>query len=397
MNGIFIIDTFTIAVSAALIAVGVLSALFSPFVRLRRGWLADSQPDNEADPASLPKLSVVITPHDEAARLAANLPLILGQKYPAGFQVIVVIEQGEHDTEDVVKRLETGDGRQEAGDGSLYMTYIPDSSRYMSRKKLAMTIGVKAAKTEWVLFTEAYSRPESDLWLQEMGRHCTTEAHTVIGYGRYAPGTSAFKRFERLNAASYLLREDVCGTPYTTLSHNVMVRKSDFMRLEGFRSNLSLIRGEYDFIVNDYATLGETETVTDRRAWVADDVPSRTSWLNKHIMYAETRKWLKRGTAHRLWFNADQTAIYIGLCACVAGAVYGALAMNAVILAAAVLAFVVSVTVRTVSGHKATRLFDEHVPALLVYPYELSLVWHNAKYLLKHRFADKLDFTTHKQ
>lgn len=397
MTGTFIIDTFTIVVSAALIAVGALSALFSPFVRLRRSWLADSQPDDEADPALLPKLSVVITPHDETAKLAANLPLILGQKYPAGFQVIVVIEQGEHDTEDVVKRLGAGDCGQATGDGSLYMTYIPDSSRYMSRKKLAMTIGVKAAKTEWVLFTEAYSRPESDLWLQEMGRHCTPQAHTVIGYGRYAPGTPAFRRFERLHAASYLLREDVRGTAYTTLSHNVMIRKSDFMQLEGFRSNLSLIRGEYDFIVNDYAALGETETVTDRRAWVADDVPSRTSWLNKHIMYAETRKWLKRGTAHRLWFNVDQCAIYTGLCVCVAGLAYGVLAANAVVLAASVVAFAVSVAMRTVSGHRVTRLFGEHIPALLVYPYELSLIWHNARYLLKHRWADKLDFTTHKQ
>lgn len=402
MSEFLIIDTFTIVAAAAVVVVAVLSALFSPFFRFKQSWreedvsAVDDDTPAEADTSALPKLSVILSPHDEAEKLAENLPLLLRQKYPAGYQVIVVIEQGEHDTEDVIKRMQMSlDNGQ--GDSSLYMTYIPDSSRYMSRKKLAMTLGVKAAKTEWVLFTEGYTKPDSEYWLQAMARHCADSVHTVIGYGRYAPETSAFKRFERLNTAYYLMREDVTGTAYTTLSHNLMLRKSDFMQLEGFRSNLNLIRGEYDFLVNDYAPLGDTALVTNPQAWVTDDVPTYKSWLNKHIMYAETRKWLQRSGSHRAWFNADQTALYVGLAACVAGVAYGVAATNVIILAASILAFIVSVVVRTVSGHKAMKAFGEHVPAILIYPYELSLPWRNLRYLLKHRLADKLDFTTHKQ
>ncbi len=44
--------------------------------------------------------------------------------------------------------------RTAAENPHLYYTYIPESSRYMSRKKLQITLGVKAAKYEWIILTE---------------------------------------------------------------------------------------------------------------------------------------------------------------------------------------------------------------------------------------------------
>lgn len=391
MEELFVIDTFTIVAAAVIVVVSVLTCFFSPFVRFKR--TASTLPANDV---AVEKLSVILTPHDEVDKLRANLPLLLQQDYPAKYQVIVVIEEGEHDTEDLVKRLQ-GELASNPGDGSLYMTYIPESSRYMSRKKLAMTLGVKAAKTEWVLFTEASCRPASPQWLQKMARHCDDQAHLVIGYGNYDPETPSFKRFERLNMAYYLMREDVKGTAYTTLSHNVMLRKSDFMEKEGFRGNLELIRGEYDFLVNKYATEDGTALVTDDEAWMTDDVPTRKDFLNKHIFYAETRKFLQRSAAHRFWFNIDQIAIHLGFWLPVAGIVYGVLAFNLIVFIAAVVALLVVYVLRTVTGRIAVKAFGERISILYIFTFQLSLVWHNLSYLVRHRFADKLDFTTHKQ
>ena len=83
--------------------------------------------------------------------------------------------------------------------------------------------------------------------------------------------------------AYYLMREDTKGIAYTTLSHNILLRKSLFMEQEGFRGNLELIRGEYDFLVNKYATETGTVLVTNHEAWMTDDEPSRKTWLNKHM------------------------------------------------------------------------------------------------------------------
>lgn len=392
MNELFVIDTFTIVVAAVIVVVSVLTCFFSPFVRYKR----ERVEENEETEKELPPLSIILTPHDEVEKLRANLPLLLQQDYPAKYQVIVVIEEGEHETGDLIKRLQ-GELDHNPGDGSLYMTYIPESSRYMSRKKLAMTLGVKAAKTEWVLFTEASCKPASTLWLQKMASRCNDYTHLIIGYGNFDSETSSFKRFERLNMAYYLMREDTKGTAYTTLSHNVMLRKSDFMEREGFRGNLELIRGEYDFLVNKYAMDGGTALVTDDDAWMTDDVPTRKGFLNRHIFYAETRKHLERSTIHRIWFNMDQIAIHLGLWLPIAGILYGLLTVNIIVFTAAVLALLVVYILRTVIGHKAMKAYGEHVSMLYIFTYQLSLVWHNFSYILRHHFADKLDFTTHKQ
>lgn len=407
MNWIFAIDDFTLIVSFVVIVIAAVSCFFSPFVRFRKsdgeaeamdGFYAVAQ-DGDAggeNATKRPKITIILTPHDEADRLERNLSLLLQQKYPAGFQVVVVMEEGARDTEDLLKRMQL-QLNEHPGDGSLYYSYIPASSRYLSRKKLAITVGVKAASTDWVLLTEASSYPSSDYWLATMAGNCNNNNRVVIGYGNYSDQTSSFKRFERLYGAYYLMREDSCGKPYRTQSHNLMFRKSDFMENDGFLGNLNLIRGEYDFIVNKFATSGATALVTDNSAWMTDENPSRKAWLTEHIFYMETRRWLSGSWLHRFWFNSDQLLLHVSLLLIVFAAAFAVFTLNLTLLCAAAFAFVVSWTVRTILGYKALRSFSERMPLLFIYPYELSLVWHNLAYAIHHRFSDKLDFSTHKQ
>lgn len=407
MNWIFAIDDFTLVASMALVVMAVVSCFFSPFVRFRKSkdevvagedgnGVAQAGENGDEEVVKRPKLTIILTPHDEADRLERNLPLLLRQKYPEGFQVVVIMEEGAHDTEDLLKRMQL-QLNDNPGDGSLYYSYIPSSSRYLSRKKLAITVGVKAASTDWVLITEAASCPSSEYWLATMAKKCDDNNRVVIGYGNYSAQASSFKRFERLYAAYYLMREDANGKPYRTQSHNLMFRKSDFMESDGFLGNLNLIRGEYDFIVNKFATPASTALVTDRSAWMTDEAPSRKAWLTEHVFYMETRRWLSGSWAHSFWFNIDQTLLHASLWLTLLAAAFACSALNLTLLCAAAFAFVVSWTARTVLGYKAMRSFDERMPLLFIYPYELSLVWHNFTYAVRHRFSDKLDFSTHKQ
>lgn len=403
MDDILIINDFTIISAAALLVVAIVSALFNPFLRFRKpaeetAVNEDATADSSAEDgqAEAVPVSVILTPHDEAEALKESLPLLLDQDYPVDYQVIVIVEQGYPDTEDVVKHIQN-DLNKSDGHASLYMTYIPESSRYMSRKKLAMTLGVKASRTEWVLLTEAYTRPSSRQWLRTMTRACDKDARMVIGYGGYSNEATSFKRFERLNMAYYLMREDSRGQAYRTLSHNLLLRKSDFMASDGFLGTLNLIRGEYDALVNKFSTTDGTRLVTDSSAWMIDDAPTHKTWMNAHIFYIETRKWLQRNLSHRVWFNLDQTLLHLNFICIIAAIIYAALALNLIVGAAAVASLLLTIILRTVFGHKAAKAFGQHFPILAIYPYELSLIWHNLGYIIRHRLANKLDFTTHKQ
>lgn len=106
------IDSFTIISSVVLLVVAIVSSFISPYLRFSKSkWerkekenATDNATDNEEE--SLPPLSVILAPHDEPDAIARNLPAIMSQKYPAGFQIIVVVEEGEGETADVLKRFQ---------------------------------------------------------------------------------------------------------------------------------------------------------------------------------------------------------------------------------------------------------------------------------------------------
>ena len=81
------------------------------------------------------KISIIVTAHNNGEELERNLPQFFAQEYADDFEVIVVVEKGEDDTDDALTRLKTQYPQ-------LYSTYVPESSRYVSRKKLAVTLGV---------------------------------------------------------------------------------------------------------------------------------------------------------------------------------------------------------------------------------------------------------------
>lgn len=78
----------------------------------------------------------------------------------------------------------------------------------MSRKKLQITLGVKAAKHEWIILTEPYCRPSNDKWLQTMVRQCQDPNHLVLGYVALDEETKSVRRFDSIRKAYY-----VCAVP----------------------------------------------------------------------------------------------------------------------------------------------------------------------------------------
>ncbi len=436
MNIALFFDTTTIICGAAVIILAVLSSFMNPFFRFLLSHNEKEKPEednyntnseqnaasgddealetsenqeeneekttntNDQKASSLPKLTVILTPHEEAEKLEQHLPDILHQDYPAGYQVIVVTEFGAHDTLDVLKRFKhsmetTPDAYPHV---SLYVTYIPNSSRYMSRKRLAMTLGVKAAQTQWVVFIESDSTPSSRQWLQHIGKACTMpDTKMVIGYGHFEPATPTTWRFDRLQAACYLLREDVKGTAYRTLSHTVAIQKDEFMQNDGFEGSLSLVRGEYDCLVNKYAEKGMTQIVTHPQAIMTDDTPTKRAWRSNCLFYLATRRHLSRSLAHRLLFLTDQVLLHLNVWAILGIALWGALAQKWVMLGAAVLAFILTVILRLCGAHRAFSRLREPISLWVVLPLELTVVWRQLATAVRYLFASPYDFTTHKQ
>lgn len=386
-----VIDHITILVGIILVLLAVVTPLFSPLFRFRKKASDEtSDPEHEPQPVTL-----IIVSDGDSQQLEDNLPAFLHQHYPAGYQVIVVAQQGDHPTDDALKRVSHAYGQQ-PGDAKLYVTHIPDSSRYMSRKKLAVTLGVKAAEHEWIVLTEPYMRPGSEDWLLAMTAYATDDKNLVMGYSNYVPEGHAYRRYERFYMSCYLFRE-ARRTAYRTDCPLIMFRKSEFMDNDGYLGNLNLIRGEYDFIINGYARKGGTALALNPTAWLEEtgSALAKKSWLDSHVFYMETRKSLRRSLPHRLLFDVDQMVMRLFVIAFVGMAVFAGLTARWVLLAAAVVALIIEIVERYLVDRACVRRFGEHLKG--IGRMDHRILWHNLYYLLRHRLADKLEFTTHKQ
>lgn len=128
----------------------------------------------------LPPVSVIICAREESENLRRNLTAVLEQDYPQ-FEVIVINDGDTDESEDYLTLLEEKYPH-------LYHSFVPDSSRYISRKKLAVTLGIKASKYDWLVFTEANCQPQSNQWLRLLARNFTSRTQVVLGYSGYERG-----------------------------------------------------------------------------------------------------------------------------------------------------------------------------------------------------------------
>lgn len=377
-----IISTTTIIAGAVVVLLAVLGSLINPFLRSLRFQKTETA-ENQ------PPVSILITAHDNLAELERNLPMFLRQQYAADYQVIVVYQSTDGETQDFLKRTA-------AENPHLYYTYIPESSRYMSRKKLQITLGVKAAKHEWIILTEPNCRPSNDKWLQTMTRQCQDPNHLVLGYVALDEDAKSVRRFDSIRKAYYVLRRAQQTYGYRSHMPNVAFRKSDFMKEQGYQGNLEYVRGEYDFLVNKYALCGDTATELDCDAWLIREAPSSKSWHNAQLYLQASRKSLERAGSMRTLMFFDHLMPHLSLIATLAVAAYSILMKNWILTGCAGFSFLLLFIVRMLIANKAIKHFDDGIAMFKLPFFEYGIIWRNLATKLRYWRADKNDFTSHK-
>ncbi len=196
-----------------------------------------------------PAVSIVVSAHNDAECLQSHLPAFLEQDYPADFEVVVV-DDGSCDT--------SGDALSEivARYGNLRVTFIPDNTRALSRTKLSLTLGIKAARHDVIITTCANCYPDSDQWLRLMMRNFTPDTDVVVGYSHIEADCdhrfgSRFRAFDATMTAMQWINGAIKGNTYRGDGNNLAYRKRCFFDHKGFASTLNLLYGEDDIFVSE--------------------------------------------------------------------------------------------------------------------------------------------------
>jgi glycosyltransferase involved in cell wall biosynthesis len=189
------------------------------------------------------------------------LPELLTQDYPT-FQVIVINACSTDETETLLMELQKEYPH-------LYHSFTPEGGRFISNKKLAITLGIKAAKYDWLVFTEAHCQPTSKQWLRLLARNFTPQTDIVLGYSGYQYKKGWMQKkiaFDALFTAMRYLGSAIRKHPYMGLGSNMAYRKTLFYEQKGFSDQLNLLCGDDDLFINRAATTKNTRVETDANA-----------------------------------------------------------------------------------------------------------------------------------
>ena len=250
---------------------------------------AGRKPKEKSVEGKLSPVSIIICAKNEASNLRNNLPYILDQKYK-DFEVVVVNDCSEDDTEDVLSELKVKYS-------NLNVTTIAKDRKFTHGKKLALTVGIKAAKNEWLLMTDADCRPVSENWITTMAENFTNDKEIVIGYGGYERKKGLLNniiRFDTVNIAMQYLSYAISGKPYMGVGRNIAYRKSSFFNNKGFASHYHVASGDDDLFVNEVATKKNTAVEYRTEAHTISQ-PSATfkAWFNQKKRHLTTAKYYR--------------------------------------------------------------------------------------------------------
>ncbi len=204
-------------------------------------------------------VSVIVYAHSDAWNLPELIPSIFSQDYQGEIEVVVVNDVAYDNTEDVVREMMlTYPG--------LKYTFAPAASRNLSRKKLAITLGIKAASHDVLLFTGGNCRVSSDTWLSRMMRHVASGKDVVIGYATLRdhdgePGKGLSSRllsFDLIGDSVKYLSAALSGHPYRANGNNLIYRRRMFFENKGFARSLNLTYGDDDIMISEIANADNT-------------------------------------------------------------------------------------------------------------------------------------------
>jgi cellulose synthase/poly-beta-1,6-N-acetylglucosamine synthase-like glycosyltransferase len=252
-------------------------------------YLAVNSKKKSGNGSNKPPVSVIICARNEAENLNKFLPSVLEQDY-SDYEVIVVNDCSEDNSYEIL-------GKYLAKYPHLKISTVNRDPKFTHNKKFAQFIGIKAAKNEVLLFTDADCKPDSDKWIEGMASNFDENINFVLGYGGYLKEKgflNKFIRYDTLIIAMQYLGMAIRRVPYMGIGRNLAYRRSVFFNNKGFGSHNHVISGDDDLLVNSIAT-GKNTRVEFRSGTHTRSVPCSgfNEWLTQKKRHFTTAPYYK--------------------------------------------------------------------------------------------------------
>ena len=280
MNLIYLISLF----------IGTVQLLFWLSTYFLRKGIKESETYRTTE---LEPLTVILSARNEAHNLSTFLPHILSQDYP-NFEIIVINDDSTDHSSEVLDHYMAQ---------YVNLRVINMKNKDREGKKQALQEGIKQAKYEWLVFTDADCYPQSNQWLRSIAAKCKEKTDIILGYSPYQKGKgylNDFIRYETLMTAVIYGTFTQLGMPYMGVGRNMAYRKSRFLEKVDKEKFEKISFGDDDIAVNAMANSQNTalqftekaRVMSLAKATLPDFIKQKTRHISSSAYYKPNHQWL---------------------------------------------------------------------------------------------------------
>lgn len=241
-------------------------------------------------------VSIIICAKNEAKNLLKNIPLFINQNYPK-FELVLVNDCSRDATLKIFKKF------KELHPSLIKIVDVKENEQFWGSKKYALTLGIKAATYEHLLFSDADCKPVTENWISEMATSFSNEKQLILGFGKYETIQKSFLnkliRFETLLTALNYFSFANIGIPYMGVGRNLAYTKSLFYQANGFVAHMKIKSGDDDLFVNQIASKKNTNICISADSFT-ESKPKNTlkAWIHQKRRHISTSSHYK--TNHKI-------------------------------------------------------------------------------------------------
>ncbi|MFD2202374.1 glycosyltransferase [Shivajiella indica] len=204
-------------------------------------------------------VTVIVAAHNEKGNLKKLIPALCNQDYP-NYEVMIVNDRSHDGTRFLLEEMMTIYPKLR----TVTIQYTPE---HVTSKKYALTLGIKVAKNDVLLLTDADCIPKTDKWIRLMTAPVRETNKTFsLGYSQYNSNDgflNSWIQFETLWTALQYISFALWKAPFMGVGRNLCYRRSFFMEKKAFKGLWHINCGDDDLFVNMYADGNNTAVVVD--------------------------------------------------------------------------------------------------------------------------------------
>lgn len=257
---------------------------------------AISKKEVPIEPDSFPSISVLVYIKNNVKNLENNLNAILNQDYP-DFEIVLINDSSTDESLTIIEEFQKNNPQT-----PIHLTNVHGNEMFWGSKKYALTLGIKRAKNNYLLFTDGHCKPMTNQWIREMSKGFQNNNQLVLGYSNYIKRKGFFNlilRFDTLLNAIHYLSFAKAKMTYKGVGRNLAYTSKVYYDNSGFISHVKMPAGDDDLFINEVAKKTNTSLVYSANAYVeATPLKDWEAWHSMRKNSAWTFRYYK--TKHKI-------------------------------------------------------------------------------------------------